>query len=343
MSKPQNALQVKGQTVHFGTSENMSQVKDQSVDFIMTSPPYWNLKNYGSDDEIGKEPYGEYLDRMQLVWDECFRVSKDEAVLVINVANRRHNKVFYPIGMDIAQNMKGWKLWDIVIWYIPNALPQPNHYIERLFDNKYEFLLVFTKEGHNEYEFHKPRVPQKYLNADPRSHKQNIRGRCLGNIIRIPAYRPPNIKEMGYHVAAYPEELVSLMLEAFTSEGQTVLDPFVGSGTTLKVANGMDRKGIGFELNSDFKDLIAKRIVEPFEVPDWKDLDIIHSSTMVPGSGKSRKAHLFKKEADERSKTGKSIAKKPATKKAVVKKAATKKVATPKSAAKKTSAKKKAR
>jgi tRNA G10 N-methylase Trm11 len=100
---------------------------------------------------------------------------------------------------------------------------------------------------------------------------------------------------MGYHVAAYPEELVSLMLEAFTSPGQTVLDPFLGSGTTLKVANGMDRRGIGFELNSDFRELIEKRIVEKFETPDWKNLDILHSSTMVPGSTKVRKAHLKNK------------------------------------------------
>ena len=295
MTESTDRLTIKNQTVYFGTSEKMENISDGSVDFIMTSPPYWNLKNYGSDNEIGKEPYLEYLDRMQLVWDECFRVSKDNAVLVINVANRRHNKVFYPIGMDIAQNMKGWKLWDIVIWYIPNALPQPNHYIEKLFDNKYEFLLVFTKEGNTDYEFHKPRVPQKYITADPRAHKKNLRGRCLVNIIRIPAYRPPNIKEMGYHVAAYPEELVSLMLEAFTSPGQTVLDPFLGSGTTLKVANGMDRKGIGFELNSDFSELIEKRIVEEFETPDWKNLDILHSSTMVPGSNKVRKAHLKNK------------------------------------------------
>jgi DNA modification methylase len=294
MSKKQDVHKVQEQTIYFKSSELMDDIGDGLVDFVMTSPPYWNLKNYGSENEIGKEPYLEYLDRMQKVWDECYRVTKDEAVLVINVSNRRHNKVFYPIGMDIAQNMKGWKLWDIVIWYIPNALPQPNHYIEKLFDNKYEFLLVFTKEGHTDYEFHKPRVPQKYITADPRAHKKNIRGRCLGNIIRIPAYRPPNIKDMGYHVAAYPEELVSLMLEAFTSPGQLVLDPFLGSGTTLKVANGMGRKGVGFELNADFKLLIEKRIMERFEVPDWKDLDILHSATMVTGSGKVRKADLRK-------------------------------------------------
>ena len=82
------------QKIYFQTSEHMDDLEDGSVDFVMTSPPYWNLKNYGSENEIGKEPYEEYLGRMQLVWDECYRVCKDDGVMVINVANRRHNKVF---------------------------------------------------------------------------------------------------------------------------------------------------------------------------------------------------------------------------------------------------------
>jgi DNA modification methylase len=287
-------LTVNGQNVFFASSENMSFLDNESMDFIMTSPPYWNLKNYGSPNEIGKEDYETYLNRMQLVWDECYRVAKSDAVLVINVANRRNKGVFYPIGLDIAENMKGWKLWDILIWYIPNALPQPNHYIERLFDSKYEFLLVFTKDGNIDYEFHKPRVPQKYSQADPREHKRNSKGRCIGNIIRIPAYRPPNVRELGYHVAAYPEELVALMLESFTSKGDAVLDPFLGSGTSLKVAGAMGRKGFGVELNRDFAPLIKTRIEEPFEIPDWKDLDILHSATMETGAKKKRKIHLIK-------------------------------------------------
>lgn len=287
-------LTVNGQNVFFASSENMSFLENDSMDFIMTSPPYWNLKNYGSPNEIGKEDYETYLNRMQLVWDECYRVAKSDAVLVINVANRRNKGMFYPIGLDIAENMKGWKLWDILIWYIPNALPQPNHYIERLFDSKYEFLLVFTKDGNIDYEFHKPRVPQKYSQADPREHKRNSKGRCIGNIIRIPAYRPPNVKELGYHVAAYPEELVALMLESFTSKGDAVLDPFLGSGTSLKVAGAMGRKGFGVELNRDFAPLIKTRIEEPFEIPDWKDLDILHSATMETGAKKKRKIHLIK-------------------------------------------------
>jgi len=288
------SLEVEDQTIYFSSSENLDYLAPDSIKFFMTSPPYWNLKDYGHPDEIGREGYEEYLDRMNAVWQSCYRLGQENSVLVINVANRRHKKHFYPIAMDIASRMKGWVLWDHVLWYIPNALPQPNHYMERLLDSKYENLLIFTKDGSTDYEFHKPRVPQKYATADPRAHKRNAAGRCLGNIIRIPAYRPPNVKELGYHVAAYPEELVAFMLACYTSPGDHVLDPFLGSGTTLKVARGMGRLGVGIELNEEYAPLIARRIMEPFELPDWKNLDILHSSTMKPGTEKPRKIHLLR-------------------------------------------------
>lgn len=287
-------LDVAGQKVFFTSAEDLSFLPAESVDFFMTSPPYWNLKDYGHANEIGREDYESYLERMNSVWQSCYRLAGQDAVLVINVANRRHKKRFYPIAIDIASRMKGWVLWDILMWYIPNALPQPNHYMERLFDNKYEFLLVFTKDGATDYEFHKPRVPQKYALADPRTSNKNPKGRCIGNVIRVPAYRPPNVKQLGYHVAAYPEELVALMLESYTSPGDVVLDPFLGSGTTLKLTRAMGRSGIGIEINQDFGDLIARRINEPFETPDWKNLDILHSATMEPGMVKPRKIHLLR-------------------------------------------------
>lgn len=293
-------LQVENQTVFFGTSEKMSNIADGTIDFCVTSPPYWNLKDYGGiENQIGQESYPDYLERLNTVWQECFRVTKENAVLIVNINSRRHQKQYYPIAFDIAHAMEGWKLWDTVIWYIPNALPQPNHYMERLFDNKFEYLLVFIKGDPEKHTFHKPRVPQKYLTADPRDHKRNERGRCLGNIIRIPAYRPPNVKGMGYHVAAYPEELVAILLETYTNAGDTVLDPFTGSGTTLKVARHMGRNGYGYELNPNFLPLIQKRIEENWAVPDWKSLDIHHSTTMETGTEKPRKVQYLKKSENE--------------------------------------------
>ena len=284
----------RNQSVFFADSRDMSFIGDETVDFIMTSPPYWNLKDYGHEGQIGSEPYGEYLDQMNLVWDECYRVAKPNAVFVLNVGNRRHDKRYFPIGLDVYSRMRKWTLWDTLIWYIPNALPQPSSYIERLFDNKYEFLMVFTKDGgRSNYKFHKPRVPNKYRDADPRKHKMNGRGRCLGNIVRIPAYRPPNVKSMNYHMASYPEELVSLMMHTMTDEGDVVLDPFLGSGTTLKVAATMKRKGLGVELNTEFEGVIRSKIAERFEVPDWKTVDLMHSTTMETGAKAPRKAHLL--------------------------------------------------
>ncbi|MFA7238435.1 MAG: site-specific DNA-methyltransferase [Phycisphaeraceae bacterium] len=278
-----NGTKGSSQSVITGDSRKMGAVPDGSVDFFITSPPYWNLKDYGAVDQIGQSDYDEYLNDLAKVFDECCRCAKSNAVLVVNVNSRRFQKRFYPIAFDIAARIRGWRVWDHVIWYIPNALPQPNHYMEKLLDNKYESCLVFTKDGNTDFKFHKPRVPQKYITADPRAHKKNANGRCLGNIIRIPAYRPPNVKKLGYHVAAYPEELVAFFLECYTDPGDIVLDPFLGSGTTLKVCHTMGRQGIGYELNSDYLPLIQQRIVEPWEVPDWRKLDIIHSSTMETG------------------------------------------------------------
>ncbi|HTP52977.1 MAG TPA: site-specific DNA-methyltransferase [Anaeromyxobacteraceae bacterium] len=287
-------MEVGGQRVYFGTSEHMPEVAAGSVTLVVTSPPYWNLKDYGHTGQIGDSSYEHYLERLAHVWDECFSKANDRAVLVVNVNSRRYRKRFYPIAFDLARTMRGWKLWDHLVWYVPNALPQPNHYRERLFDNKYESLLVFIKGDPGDYTFHKPRVPQKYRTADPRPHKKNERGRCIGNVIRTPAYRPPNVKELGYHVAAYPEEIAALMIEAFTDPGDVVLDPFLGSGTTLKVARVMRRSGIGYELNPEYRDLIHTRLEEPWAVPDWRTLDILHSSTMATGSKVPRKVHLLR-------------------------------------------------
>lgn len=287
-----------GQKLILGDARRLPEIESGSVDFIVTSPPYWNLKDYGGDERsIGATSYDQYIADLNYVWEECYRVAREGAVMVINVNSRRHKKEFYPIAFDIVNAMENWRFHDMNVWYIPNALPQPNHYMERLLDNKMEFLLVFVKGDADSYTFHKPRVPQKYLHADPRAGKKNTRGRCLGNILRIPAYRPPNVKKMNYHVAAFPEELVSFFLECYTDEGDTVFDPFVGSGTTLKICRVMNRNGIGCEVNSDFAPLIRERISEHWEVPAWTDLDIIHSSTTQTGSLKPRKVQFKNGEA----------------------------------------------
>ena len=293
---PESSFEIAGQTVHLASSERMDATPDDSVDFFITSPPYWDLKDYGHAGQIGRGSYEEYLERLDAVWAQCYAKARERAVLVVNVNSRRREKRFYPIAIDIASRMTGWRLWDHVVWHVPNALTQPHYYVERLLDNKYESCLVFTRDGRTDYTFHKPRVPQKYAQADPRAHKKNPRGRCLGNVIRVPAYRPPNVKKMGYHVAAFPEELVAFFIECYTDPGDVVLDPFLGSGTTLKVCRVMGRRGVGYEVNDAFEDLIRRRIREPWAVPDWRELDLLHAAGAPPGRRSPRKAQFRRTE-----------------------------------------------
>ena len=204
----------------------------------------------------------------------CYRVTKPDGLLVVNVGSKRHLGRYYPISMDIYHNMTGWELLDKHVWIVPNALPQPNHYMDKLPDNKHEDLLIFGKNHDYQHTFNKPRVRQKYRN-DPRPRKLHPEGRSLGNVFKIPAYRPPNIQKQNYHEAAFPESLAWLVVSSFTNEGDTVLDPFLGSGTTLKVCQHTNRRGIGFEVNPDNQPLIEQRINEHWELPKFDSMDVM--------------------------------------------------------------------
>ena len=92
--------------------------------------------------------------------------------------------------------------------------------------------------------------------------------------VRCAAYRPPNIAALGYHQAAWPDEIAALLVQTFSAPGGLVLDPFLGSGTTLKVARHMGRRGVGVELDPALLPLIERRVGrESFRLPDWAELD----------------------------------------------------------------------
>lgn len=266
-------LKIHNQTVYFKSSEKMSEVPDGSVNLIVTSPPYWMIKQTRHPEAIGQEPYEQYIERLNNVWNECYRVTANNGILVINVRSKRHKGTYHPIAMDICNKMQKWKLIEHIIWYIPNALPQPNHYLNKLFDEKYEDVLVFAKNYDYTHTFNKIHVPQIYRKIDPRKDKMNRHGKSIGNVIKIPAYRPPNIKKMNYHEAAFPEELVQVFVFSFTKKEDTVLDPFLGSGTTLKVTRHMHRQGIGYEIDKSYRDLIKNRIQEEWNPPSFKKMD----------------------------------------------------------------------
>lgn len=274
------ALSVNGQTVYFGTAENMSSIADNSVDFVVTSPPYWDLKDYDHPNQIGcGDSYDAYLDRLDAVWEECRRICTEDAVMAINAGKCRREGRLRHLAMDIGARIDGerWHLLDDIVWYIPNSLPQPEHYTDRLLDDKYENILLFVPAdaGADAHTFNPLRVEQKYRDREPRADKLNDAGRGIGNVWKVRAYRPPTIRDGAYHTAAFPEELVCGLIHAFSDRGNRVLDPFCGSGTTLKVARHMDRTGVGYEVNDELRDLIESRVREHFRPPEWEVLDVL--------------------------------------------------------------------
>lgn len=275
-------LIVKGQTVYFKSSEKIEAFEiGEPVSLIITSPPYWDLKDYGHEREIGKSSYSKYIERMNIIWEKCYDVSKENALLIIIIRARRRRGIFFPIPMDIAKNMKRWKFIDYMIWYSPNAMTQNKVYKNKLYDRKTEMILIFAKNYKYDYTFNKIRVTQKYKYADPRDYKRDPKGRGLPNIIRCPAQKPPKIREKNYHVAAFPDRLIYALVWTFTNKGDRILDPFLGSGTVLKIARYMKRIGIGYEINKRFRKLIEARINEPFEPPAWEELDILHEPSKI--------------------------------------------------------------
>jgi site-specific DNA-methyltransferase (adenine-specific) len=139
-------IEIEGQTVFFKTSEELSFDEiTNKVSFILTSPPYWDLKDYGHKNEIGHESYEEYLGRMNTIWEKCYDIASEDAILCIIVNDRRKKGVLYPIPMDIARGMKKWKFMDYMIWFTPNAMTQNGLYKNKLYDKKTEMILLFSK------------------------------------------------------------------------------------------------------------------------------------------------------------------------------------------------------
>lgn len=233
--------------VVFDTAEKMSLVKDKSVDLMVTSPPYWDLKNYLKDGQIGQETYLQYLGRLKLVWEETFRVLNDRGSMWININTRTKNKKPILIPQDIINQSReiGFKLKKIIIWHKSSGIPtHKNNILDR-----FEYFLWFVKS--NEFYFN-----SNYLSKVNDYQNKNLKGGTIWNINR----KAGSVGKDYVHPAIYPIKLIERIIMLCSVEGQLVLDPFLGSGTSLIAAENMKRSFIGYEFNEDFESLIKHRL-----------------------------------------------------------------------------------
>jgi len=238
--------------VHWQSSEDMSVVEPGSVQSVITSPPYWNLKDYGHENQIGTadESYEHYHDRMQKVWEECYRALRDNGTMWVVVDTVMERGDLQLLPYHIAQRAKeaGFVLQDMITWYKPTAIAGMT---DRNVVNKKEYVVYLSKN--QDHSFYEENVDSGA--EDPAISDEHR----LGNLWRFPVKRGTAGQNV-LHKAPYPQALTDRIVNLSTKSKDIVLDPFLGSGTTALSALENDRQCIGFELNREFEDVISERL-----------------------------------------------------------------------------------
>lgn len=247
----------------------LKQLPDASVQCIITSPPYWGLRDYDHPGQIGLEPtVTQFIDKLISVFQETRRVLKDDGVFWLNIGDgytsgnrtsRSPDRKNPARSMDIRpqtpQGLKpkdmlgipwrlafalqddGWYLRSDVIWHKPNAMPES---VKDRPTRAHEYLFMFTKSERYYYD--------RAAVLGPNS--RNARS----------VWEIPTRAYSGAHFATFPPKLVEPCILASTRPGDLVLDPFFGAGTVGLVAQQYQRRYVGIELNPQYASLAAGRL-----------------------------------------------------------------------------------
>lgn len=247
-----------------GDSRQMNLLPDKSVHLALTSPPYWQLKDYGEENQIGfHQSYESYINNLNLVWNECYRVLHPGCRLCINIGDQFARAVYYgrykviPIRTEIIKFCEtiGFDYMGAVIWQkvtttnttggasIMGSFPYPRNGILKI---DYEFILIFKKPGNA------PKPTQENKELSKMTTEE-------WNTYFSGHWNFAGAKQEG-HIAMFPEELPARLIKMFAFHGDTVLDPFMGSGTTSLAAKNLGRNSVGYEINPEFIEISKRKL-----------------------------------------------------------------------------------
>jgi len=242
----------------------MNEVADKSVHLVITSPPYWQLKDYGSKNQIGfNDSYESYINNLNLVWKESYRVLHNGCRLCVNIGDQFARAVYYgrykviPIREEIIKFCEniGFDYMGAIIWQKVTtsnttgggiqmgSYPYPRNGILKL---DYEFILVLKKLG----DAPKPTKENKELSKMTAEEWNTF----FAGHWNFAGTRQDN------HIAMFPEELPKRLIKMFSFVGDTILDPFAGSGTTNLAAKNLGRNSVGYEINHEFIPIIKEKV-----------------------------------------------------------------------------------
>jgi site-specific DNA-methyltransferase (cytosine-N4-specific) len=262
----------------------MKELPDNSVHLIVTSPPYFNIKDYSKDgyqqtrkgkrkkEQIGDiADYEQYIHELLLVWKECERVLKPNGKIALNTPLMpmlkrelitHYNRHIFNIDSDIRHSIiydTNLYLLDVYIWNRTNpskklmfgSYPYPRNFYAQ---NTTEFISIYVKDGQPENN-----LPEEIKEQSKLTQEEWVN--FTKQIWNIPIPGKGDIA-FGKHSAIMPEEIVRRCVRLFTFVGDVVLDPFTGSGTTLKVAKEQNRHYVGYEISETYKSVINEKLSE---------------------------------------------------------------------------------
>jgi len=256
-------------TVHrvvFGDCRTMKEIPDQSIQLTVTSPPYYNAP-FDYPDLFSD--YNEFLTLIQDVCQDLYRVSAPGRIVCFITDDMLVKGQKYPVVADVTRLMlqAGFRYRDRIVWVKPKGYmrisrrsgvviqhPYPMYYYP---DNIQESILIFQK-GRFDYSYvrnlpssllEKSRIPLKDYNGDE---------------WHLTVWNITNVLPLGLRlekgIAAFPEEIPKRLIKLFSFHGETVLDPFLGSGTTMKVAQELGRNSWGYETDRSLKKIIRQKL-----------------------------------------------------------------------------------
>ncbi|MBO4481121.1 MAG: site-specific DNA-methyltransferase [Bacteroidales bacterium] len=226
------------------------------IQTTITSPPYFDMKDYGVENQIGfGQTYEKYLDDLQCIFKDILNRTKDNGTLWIVIDTFKRNHSVVPLPFDLANKLKevGWIFQDIIIWKKDKTVPwSSDGFVQR----KIEYILFFSKRTKFKYNKDVTRVYDTQMLKRwwvKYPERYNPKGKALDEIWEYPipvqgAWGDKYIR----HFCPLPKEMVATMISLSTDENDIILDPFAGSGAVLSQAAYMRRKYIGVELNGNY-------------------------------------------------------------------------------------------
>lgn len=242
------------QTIITGDAvEVLGSIESESIDLVIADPPYNLGKDYGNNHDI--KGFDEYLDFSRDWIREAHRVLKPDGTIYVFMGFRFISYLYDILDREFGMFFNSW-----IVWHYTQGMGKT-----RGFSPRHDDILMFTKSKDFVFNLDDIRVPQKFYRE-----RNNMRGANPGDVWQFSHVHYCNENRQN-HPTQKPEGLMERMILASSDEGSKVLDPFLGSGTTLRVCQQLQRQGIGIEINPDYVRMTKERLSKEFDGFDSVD------------------------------------------------------------------------